>query len=122
MNLVRSILREVEQLNPTQGPVALQYRDEGHDDATVFEHVRIMIQAGLLDGEVMEGFPRPGFVPPMAIRGLTWAGHDFLANAADDARWKAATEFVAKRAGSVAFDLLSEVLAKLARSSLQLLP
>jgi hypothetical protein len=52
---------------------------------------------------VQDGHPRPGYVPQMAIRGLTWRGHDFLANAADDA-----TELVTKKAGSVAFDLLAE--------------
>lgn len=122
MNLVRLILREVEKLDPTRGPVGLHFRDEGYDDATVFEHVRLMMDAGLLDGAVMDGYPTDGFVPQMSIRGLTWIGHDFLANAADDDRWKSATDFVAKKAGSVAFDLLAEVLAKMARASLGLSP
>lgn len=115
MNLVRLILREVEKVDPTQGPVGIQFRDEGYDDATVFEHVRTIIEAGLLDGTVIDGYPRSGYVPQMAISGLTWVGHDFLANAADDARRKSATEFVTEKAGSIAFDLLAEVLGSLER-------
>ena len=122
MNLIRSILRSVESVEPTQFPTAVQFREEGYDDATVFEHVRLMLDAGLLDGFVQDGSPRPMYVPQMAIRGLTWIGHDFLANAADDDRWHKATELVTKKAGSVAFDLLAEVLSKLARASLGLSP
>lgn len=70
MNLVRAILREVEKREPTQGAVSVHFRDEGYDDPTVFEHVRIMVDAGLLDGKVMDGHPQPGFVPQMALRGL----------------------------------------------------
>ena len=91
---------------------------DGYDEATVQEHLRLMIEdAGLLTGECIRGIG--GIL--LCIPGeLTWKGHDFLKAAEDDSVWRSARSRVLKAGTSFTFDVLLEWLKAEARSKLGL--
>lgn len=116
LDLVRTILKEIE--SRPAGDFARGLPIDGRVQAEVDEHVRIMIDAGLLDGQpktmTLHGYH------PTVIRGLSWHGHDFLDAARDDSIWKKVREKVVKAAGSMAFDVVVELLKAEGKSRLGL--
>jgi hypothetical protein len=76
-------------------------------------HVRIMIDAGLVEGRISEEItsdaPRHSH-----IHNLTWAGHEFLDAARNDTVWNSTKRRIAK-AGSWTFGLVLEVLKEEAK-------
>lgn len=80
-------------------------------------HVRLMIDAGLVDGciseDVTSDAPQHSW-----IDGLTWSGHDFLDAARDEGLWQKARDKFLKPAGSWTSSLLLEWLKDQIRSGL----
>jgi len=109
MGLIRLILLEQESGECT-GKIS-KYSSE-----VVGYHSALAIEAGLLRGTVIQadGDNYPTGVPYR----LTWACHDFLDAARDESCWRKVTEDVAKKVGSVAFDLLRQLLLEYARKVL----
>ena len=87
------------------------------DDPLETYHVRIMIDAGLIEGrisqEITSDAPRHSY-----IHNLTWAGHDFLDAARNETVWHTAKEKILKPGGSWTFELLKETLKALAKQQL----
>ncbi len=116
LDLVRTILKEIE--SKAAGDFARGLSIDGRAQAEVDEHVRIMIDAGLLDGQP-KTMAAAGYHPTF-IRGLSWHGHDFLDAARDDSIWKKVREKIVKAAGSMAFDVVVELLKAEGKSRLGL--
>ncbi len=121
MDLVRELLLKLEA-EPLDGNLwRLDPDGFGISDHTPDEiayHMVLLIDGGLLDGQrELSG----GFV----ARKLTWAGHDFLDSVRDPKVWRA-TKDRAKAAGgftieilaSVAKDIISHNLSRLAGAAL----
>jgi hypothetical protein len=109
-NLVRQIMLQVEATPP--GTQIQNLTCEGFDEATIIEHVDIMIEAGLLDGiipKTMAG--SSGFL----VRKITWKGHDFLANAKNDTVWKKVMNEAKEKGSSVSLVVLNGLLTKAAQ-------
>ena len=108
MDLIRQLLLRAEAAPDGQLTV---------DDPLETYQVRLMIDAGLTDGQISEELttsaPRHSF-----IHGLTWAGHDFLDAARDDTLWKKAKEHVIKPGASFTFEFVKEWLKTEIRSGL----
>ena len=51
-------------------------------------------------------------------KSLTWHGHDFLDAARDDKRWEKAKSIALKKAGTVTFDILKQVLVSLIKGAI----
>jgi hypothetical protein len=104
MEIVRNLLLRAEA---AEGSVSI-------NDPVETYHVRIMIQAGLVEGRISEEItsdaPRHSY-----IHNLTWTGHDFLDAARNDTAWRTVKEKVLKPGVSWTFELLKEVLKALAR-------
>jgi len=83
LGLVREILDDVEAQPAGQliQRVAVQC-DNVH---TIAEHVRLMINADLLDGDATVDRERGSHY---LIEGLTWDGHDFLKATRNEAVWR----------------------------------
>jgi len=84
----------------------------------VVEHIALMIDAGLIDGEA---HPDPGMKGGgiFVINKLTWAGHDFLNAARNDNVWNSTKRRMAK-VGSWTFGLVLEVLKEEAKRQMGL--
>jgi hypothetical protein len=107
MDIVRKLLLRSETAN---GQVSV-------NDPVETYHVRIMIDAKLIEGRISEEItadaPRHSY-----IHNLTWAGHDFLDAARNDTVWRTAKEKILKPGVSWTFDLLKETLKALAKQQL----
>lgn len=115
-DLIRSILIDIEKM-----PAGTQ-RDEftfpGYDDAMIYQHIGLLIEADLVKGEFMLecGLGHSGAL----VSDLTWAGHDFLDAMKDDNLWTKAKEHVIKPGASFTFDLLLEWLKAKAKEKIGL--
>jgi Hypothetical protein (DUF2513) len=106
LDLVRLILREIEEKQPP-GVSIQDISIDGYDLQTVYAHVGLMINGGLVDGELIEAMI--GTVGVL-IRSLTWKGHDFIDAASDESIWTKTKTNVAKHGPAVTFDILLEML------------
>jgi hypothetical protein len=79
-------------------------------------HVRLMIDAGIVDGRISGDITR---VPHHAwIHGLTWAGHDFLERFARRGIMAAGAREVSQTSGFLDFSILLEWLKSRIRAGL----
>ena len=100
LDLVRAIAQRLESLDePVQSD---QLQIDGHEPRMVAYHCALMLQAGLIDasdiGECDACFNA------VLIRGLTWAGHDFVDMARNDLLWSKANTVIREKVTSMAFD------------------
>jgi hypothetical protein len=103
----------------------LQYEGEepkpdlsGYTDEQQVEHSALLIEANLVHGIVEEG--NSGLPASTVVLRLTWAGHDFLAEARNETIWKDATEKLKKAGVEVSLSLLGELLKSLLKEALGL--
>lgn len=102
-DLIRRILLDVESIPPAQQMNCPTY-DEFNKDV-IAPHVVLLHEAGLIDASVLKMLSGRYQVK---IRGLTWAGHDFLDAIRDDTLWAKAKKTILAPAGGVAFTVLLE--------------
>jgi hypothetical protein len=121
MDLVRELLLKLEA-EPLDGNLwSLDVDGFGitdHPYDAIAYHMVLLIDAGFLDGQREQS---GGFV----ARKLTWAGHDFLDSVRDPRVWgitkdrvKAAGGFTLEILASVAKDIISQNLIRLAGGAL----
>lgn len=102
MDLVRTILLTLEA-HESAFVVTDSLVITGYHTDLVIDHIVLMAEAGLV-----------GVIAPAThgddeqIR-ITWAGHEFLANARDDATWRKARS-IAGKVGSASFGVIVHVL------------
>ena len=108
-NLIREILLQAEKA-PSDEPMQSLNVAKGTDESVVGEHLEIMIEAGLIEGEVLSRSPL-GFV----ITRLTWAGHDFLENARNDTIWKKVMAEAKAKGTSLTMTVLNGLLSRAAQ-------
>jgi hypothetical protein len=106
MDLVRTLLLAIEHAAGPEGDLDIRGYDDHHD--VIGYHIDILAQAGLIRGPERHraGTAHAGYM-------LTWAGHEFLANARDIGRWKR-VQTVAGTVGDLSFDVMQSLLATLA--------
>lgn len=109
MDLIRLILIEIESGKKPE-KMARYSEDE------ILYHCVLAHEAGLIVADVGEG--ESGQAEAIAIHRLTWAGHDFLDAARDEATWQKAVGKIAKTGGAWTFDLLKGLLSEYLRKSL----
>lgn len=112
-DLIRGILTAMEETetdDPTAYIISINKID-GYSDEAMIYHIRQLIDAGFIDGEVIDSIGKQG--AGLNIRRLTWAGHEFVENSRNDTLWNKAKNTVISKSGGISIDLLSEVLKKL---------
>jgi hypothetical protein len=117
MDLVREILAFLE--SRPKGNYFEQVQLDARTSDEIEFHMRIMDEAGLV--EVSRGHDEVGIGPggggPWASYGfarLTWQGAEFLAKAKDDGLWAQAKATVGSKLGAIPFDVLSQMMTRLA--------
>jgi hypothetical protein len=115
-DLIRRIMTDIERM-----PAGEQYSDisylTDYDSATVYHHIALLIDEGLLIGNVVKLNRGIGGV---LVTGLTWKGHDFLDAARNDSIWGKAKDTILKPTVSFTFDLLLQWLKNEAKQRLGL--
>ena len=113
LELLREILLSVEV---AEGPFDLtDARLSGHSFAELAHHAELLIEAGLIKGEVVysDSVGTPVWV---RILRLTWSGHEFLATARDERTWQQALQACPQGPAAVSFEVLCDVLAEATRA------
>jgi len=115
--LVRDILKDTEAIPAKDFPIQ-GYSYEGRDNFEIAAHVKQLINAGYLEGNVQsDNQNRPIRV---AVFGLTILGQNFLSKAKSPTVWRQAVTKVSALGGGVALDVLKVVLEKITTSELGL--
>jgi Hypothetical protein (DUF2513) len=107
-DLIRKICFQLEKA-PSGEPIEFLTFNPEIDEAEVGEHLEIMIEAGLVDGEVSNLRPLC-----FLIRRLTWSGHDFVNNARNETLWKRVIADAKAKGMSVTMTVLNGLLTKAA--------
>ncbi|MEQ9004094.1 MAG: DUF2513 domain-containing protein [Pseudomonadales bacterium] len=111
-DLVRKILMRVESLEYGQ---ELRAGDiEGYDSPVVSHHLRILMEAGLID--VIE-FDALGDWEGIATR-LTWDGHEFIDQIRSDTIWRKVKDRLTHEGLSASFHAIRAIADGLVRSAL----
>lgn len=116
-DLIRRIMTDIENMPAGRQYSNVDYLIHEYDYSTIYEHIDLLVEAGLLNGKTVKLAHGIGGV---IINGLTWNGHDFLDATKDDTIWKKAKENVLKPGASITFGLLLEWLKAEAKHKLGL--
>jgi DNA-binding transcriptional ArsR family regulator len=112
MDLAREILLAVEA-----NPKARQLNTvtvDGKTPEEVSYHIRMLDQAGLLEGKDMSTMGQFRW----AAKDLTFKGHEFLDASREPAMWEKAKKLAVEKAGVLTFEVLKESLMHLAKSAI----
>jgi len=104
MTLVREILDYVEE--QPAGEVIQSVRVHCDDVHTVAEHVRLMINEDLLDGDARVDREQGS---RFLIEGLTWSGHEFLKAIRNETVWKKISAKAAAVGGGLTLAIAKEL-------------
>ena len=108
LSLVRKILLRCEEA-PANQWLEPQHFDLGVSSHELGEHVALMIDADLLDGEMQGTHDDDTF---FYIKKISWRGHDFLAASRDIKIWTKFLETAKEKGLSFTFDLALAWLKK----------
>ena len=114
VDLARKILFDVEECGDTDSSGYLTLEFDGHSEKEVLYHIGLLSEAGLI--ETQEVSLPSGLKTGRARQ--TWAGHEFLDAAREETRWQKAKHLVIDKTGGLSFEVLKQVLSKLALDSL----
>lgn len=117
MDLVRSILMEVEDAEQYISAEGMSDRlDAGVDE--VQYHVEIMIDGGLLEGEITKN--SAGGNLAAVVQRMSWEGHEFLDATRTPDIWEDAKKAFSKKSVGMTFDLAKRVAKHYAEEKLGL--
>jgi hypothetical protein len=108
MDLVREILLDVEKRAGVEG-YAVDVTIEGRPKNEVAYHLRILIDGGLVDAINRSHMGGEAYL----VKGLTWAGHDFLDAARSFETWEKAKETFKEKGMGMPFEVLKALLVKI---------
>lgn len=106
--LVRKLMLAIEQ---TSQPLTAQAQIDSYPRDEVAYHMRLIIEAGLAQGSVMEDHSGRNTTVPrnVVIVRMTNAGHDFIDSVRGDTVWNAVTEKVKTLGGSFTLNVLQQL-------------
>ena len=116
MDLVRTVLLSVEE-SDAQVLAASELASNLWDEITVARHIELMIEAGLVVGEVSRNLA--GGMHAFVMR-ITWAGYDFLDAVRSETVWEDTKASIGDRLGTASFEVVKTVAAAVAMKALGL--
>lgn len=116
MNLVRTILLEIENQGSGYAPINLAI--EGYNQEQIRYHAHIMTQCGLIESINCTDLSSKS---PQAIpTSLTWQGHEFIESARNETLWKKAMTTAQEKGTSITIPVISQLLTSLIKNQLGL--
>lgn len=82
MELIRKIVLAIQAKRDAR-PEGIEIPD--YDGAAVARHLEMMLEAGLIEGQAVDGMDMP--FPFVAVKDLSWSGHDFASALANENVW-----------------------------------
>lgn len=112
LELIRDILIDAEAAEPGQVIFGFNYPEcSERTEKEILCHVELLIDAGYLDGSVVQGNDGPVHC---AVRKINWSGHEFLANAKNDTVWKRVIAEAKEKGTSTSMVVIQGLLSKAA--------
>ena len=105
-DLVRAILLKVETEGDPDEPIINSLSIDDYDQALTNEHVKLMIECGLLEGQCK--FSTNNRILLTSIRGLTPRAYDFLDNIRNDSVWKKIQNHITSTVGSASLEVFEK--------------
>jgi len=92
---------------------------DGEPQTEILFHLELLIEAGLVDGEVMRSGSQ---VEPVfaTVNRLTWAGHDFLEAIENPKQWEKIKTMIKEKVGTTASQVWISVAVQLAKQAIGL--
>lgn len=113
MDLVRQILLQVEK--NTDPNELIDPKVEGRSETEISYHVMLAADAGLLEARDRTAIG----VFRWSASYLTWAGHEFVDAARDDAVWQEAKKIADTSGEGVSFEVLKKILLESAEKRIR---
>lgn len=111
MDLVRSLLLEIEEKHVGSGRQVDLVGDEGRSRDEVVEHLFMLAEAGFIEARDASHMQARDIV----VLRMTWQGHEFLESVRDPRIW-ARTKEGANRIGSLSLEVLVDLAKGIARA------
>ena len=115
LDLLRKILLRMEVNHPDQVDT-IQWRFSGYEPIIVKEHIKLLIDDGLLEGNVR--LYSNGQINTIHPYRLTPKGHSFLADIQDETIWNKTKEKIAKSTGAASLAIVAEVAGAFVRGAI----
>lgn len=109
MDLVRKLLLCVEPYSGGQADLT-PLLAEGYNENEVRYHAVLAYKAGLAEGTFVEGGLSEDDPDMAFLTGLTWEGHDFVANARNEKIWNSAKTRVLSTVGTMTLEAMKVAL------------
>ncbi|WCE02810.1 DUF2513 domain-containing protein [Pseudoxanthomonas sp. JBR18] len=119
--LIRQLLLAIEDRPPGPPFSGSEICPEDADPAVVAEHIRLLMDAGLIDALTRQYVEDLCLLPSrIKIGTITWKGHEFLDAIRSDTIWAKTKSKVADAGGSVSLSVLGEVAGAIAKGMMGL--
>ncbi|WP_372165323.1 DUF2513 domain-containing protein [Xanthomonas euvesicatoria] len=120
-DLIRTLLLNIEARHHGESLWGTDVSPIGANEATVGEHLRLLIDAGFIRGLSHSGIDTLHLVPGnFQIDGLKWEGHEFLNTIRSDEVWNKTKNKIKSIGGSVSTTIMAQVAAAISKSMLGL--
>lgn len=107
MDLIRQLLLSAEAGPPYP-------KIEGYTQDAIKYHQKLAIDAGLLEGAIAKDHTKPTEIPgAVIIKGVTWAGHDFIDAIREDTKWNKVKGYVADAGKQLTIETAKFAIAQL---------
>lgn len=106
--LVRSVMLELEAIPPGQAVNGSVLSRADRDDATLAEHLVLLIQEQMLEGKAYTTFDGLGPDQIIIIR-VTWKGHEFLDAVREERVWNIVKTKLANVGGRATFEIITQL-------------
>lgn len=92
---------------------------EGYDVLTIKYHGVLLYDAGFLRCEPVTSSTSTRVIEVWPFE-LTWAGHEFLDTAPDNARWRSVVSVAKEKGGAIPFTVIGQLLVEAAKAAVGL--
>jgi len=106
MDLVRLILLKIEE-HDVESSSYESISIDGHSSREVFEHVRLMENAGLISDTHYDAACNA------CVQRITWSGYDYLDKVRDDSVWKKTKDVIKEKGLPLIFDTIKTIASAL---------
>jgi len=115
-DVVRGILLQLEARQAGQAKLRSD-TIEGVDPLVAAYHMKIMIEAGFLEGSVSG---KIGYGGVAFADSLTWKGHEFLDSIREPSKWEKVKSTVKEKGQSLSFEVIQAVATAIAKNAIGL--
>jgi len=111
-DFIREILFQVEKTDANRRPV-IHFPERDKDQ--LLEHLELLIDASLLEGQVARSSMRGPRVLKVQVERLTWEGQEFLETIRNEQVWGRIKKHLAEKGGGISFEVLKSLAIEVSK-------